>query len=259
MSEIEIEHLNVEIESLGITQVEEGEYLNGESDYLKNVAEEVVNGVVEMSSGGLTSSSSADASPSSSSSHKAIIKPDEDIYNYDVVFPSLPSSGNNLMVTDVWNNASSKLSIKKHLTSTQVFHVPVEERRYKDVNFGGNETNKKSEEIAKKLGVKVEICCSKDQSLHIVISGNEEKVLEAKKLIISELQTVRDQKIRVPKEQHKYLIGKRNILKIFITLIHVLHSYMKYMNEKQIINSCFEAIMKFKILNHYLTFCLKSN
>ena len=198
----------VGIRGLGMSNVEESDYLNSESDYLKNVAEEVVNGVVEMSSGGLTSSSSADASPSSSSSHKAIIKPDEDVYNYDVVFPSLPSTGNNLMVTDVWNNASSKLSIKKHLTSTQVFHVPVEERRYKDVNFGGNETNKKSEEIAKRLGVKVEICCSKDQSLHIVISGNEEKVLEAKKQIISELQQVRDQKIRVPKDQHKYLIGK---------------------------------------------------
>ena len=143
-----------------------------------------------------SSSSNPDADSSSSS------------YNYDTVFPSLPSTGSNLAVNDAWmNQADSKLSIKRHFTTTQIFHVPLEERRYKDSNFG-NETNKKCEEIAKRLGVKVETCSSKDQTLHIVISGPEDKILEAKRTIVNELQTERDTKIKVPKEQHKYLIGK---------------------------------------------------
>ena len=197
----------VEMNGLTISQgVLDNDYLNGDSDYLKAVAEEAVNGVVETSSGGMTSSSSVDVSPSSS--HVVSAKAEDDSYNYDVVFPSLPSSGNTMMVTDAWNKAASKLSIKKHLATTQVFHVPLEERRYKDASFG-NETNKKCEEIARKYGVKVESYCSRDKSLHVVISGPEDKVLEAKKLIISELQTERDQKIRVPRDQHKYLIGKK--------------------------------------------------
>ncbi len=55
----------------------------------------------------------------------------DDSYNYDTVFPSLPmSTGPNITVSDAWNNTdSNKLSIRRHLTTTQVFHVPVEERR----------------------------------------------------------------------------------------------------------------------------------
>lgn len=143
------------------------------------------------------------------------MKPNEDLNNYDTVFPSLPSNGANLTINDVWNNNdNNKLSVKRHQTTTQVFHVPVEERKYKDVagNSFGNETNKKCNEIATRMGVKVEICCSKDQSLHIVISGNEEKVLDAKKAIIAELQTERDFKMKVPKDQHKFLIGKGGIV-----------------------------------------------
>lgn len=133
----------------------------------------------------------------------------EDLNNYDTVFPSLPAAPANLNSNSVWNNSDHKLSIKRHQNTTQVFHVPVEERRYKDVsNSFGNDTNKKCEEIASSKGVKVEICCSKDQSLHIVISGPEEKVVEAKRLIVNELQTERDFKMKIPRDQHKYLIGK---------------------------------------------------
>lgn len=138
------------------------------------------------------------------------ITPDN-AYSYDSVFPSLPTTGTNFTDNNVWNNIDSKVNMSKRhaLSTTQVFHVPVEERRYKDVaNSFGNETNKKCVEIADKLGVKVEICCSKDSSLHIVISGPEERVIEAKRSIVNELVKESDQKIRVPKEQHKFLIGK---------------------------------------------------
>ena len=90
--------------------------------------------------------------------------------------------------------------------------MPFDERKQSTGGSGtssfGNDTNRKCEDIATRLGVKVEICCSKDQSLHIVISGPEDKVVEAKAAIVREIQTESEHKIRVPKEQHKYLIGR---------------------------------------------------
>lgn len=145
-----------------------------------------------------------DVKPSISSVNEAA-----DANNYDIIFPSLPvPTGTNITVSDAWNNQDSRLTVRRHQMTTQVFQVPVEERRYKDVATFGNETNKKCEDIATRYGVKIEVCCSKDQSLHIVITGHEERVIEAKRQIVSELQTERDHKVRVPKEQHKFLIGK---------------------------------------------------
>lgn len=140
------------------------------------------------------------------------VKPKVEEYSYDSVFPSLPSSTKNFTDNNVWTQLNSARRIANH--TTQVFHVPVEERKYKDISsgFGSNDTNKKCHEIADRLGVKVEICCSKDSSLHIVVSGPEEKVLEAKRNIVDELVKAAEQQIRVPKEQHKFLIGKQGIV-----------------------------------------------
>jgi hypothetical protein len=132
--------------------------------------------------------------------------------NYDQIFPSLPSTGLN-PIANVWSTGPSKLAVKRQQT-TQVFHVPSGERRYRDVQSFGNETNQRCENIAQRYGVKVEISYTKDQSLDIVISGPEEKVLEAKNTMIKELQTEKEYKFKVPKELHKFIIGRNgNILK----------------------------------------------
>lgn len=132
----------------------------------------------------------------------------DEVNNYDTVFPSLPTNGLISNPNSVWSNQENKLAIKRHLNVTQKIHVPYSERKHKDSKSFGFDANKKCEEVAGKFGVKVEICGSKDQSLHVVISGPEEKVAEAKKTIIAELQAERDFKIKVPKDQHKFLIGK---------------------------------------------------
>jgi predicted RNA-binding protein Jag len=157
-----------------------------------------------------TSSSAIVSSASSSSSSEP-----EDSFNYETVFPSLPptqSDNNNAVAAQhpmFANSNTAKLSIKRPHTTTSVFHIPANERKKSSHSSSfGNETNKKCEEIASRLGVKVEICQSKDQSLHVVISGQEERVQEAKKAIWSEFQTERDYKMKIPREQHKYLIGK---------------------------------------------------
>ena len=88
--------------------------------------------------------------------------------------------------------------------------MPLAERKDLKAGFGGSDhsTSKKCEEIAKKHSVKVELCSAKDQSLHIVISGPEERVQEAKRQMVAELQTERDFKVTIPREQHKFLIGR---------------------------------------------------
>lgn len=143
-----------------------------------------------------------------------------DSNRYEDVFPSLPTPPENFSNNNIWHQMNTAPVVrssqqKRHLNTTQVFHVPVEERQYRGVSSSfGNETNKKCEDIANRLGVKVEISCSKDQSLHVVLSGAEERVLEAKRSIIHELQTTTSQQVRVPKEHHKFLIGtKGSVLK----------------------------------------------
>lgn len=136
--------------------------------------------------------------------------PVEDL-NYDAVFPSLPTVANPV-ANNAWADRNlSRLQVKPH-TITQVFHVPVEERRYDNVQAFGNETNEKCESIAQQFGVKIEICCSKDHSLHIVLSGNAEKVHEAKRLIIGELQKEIEVKHKVPRELHKFIIGRNGTI-----------------------------------------------
>ena len=141
-----------------------------------------------------------------SSSAAAI--PEDDSNSYESVFPSLPTAIGNLgNLAPSWPNESnaSKLQIKRQLT-TQVFQIPAEERR--DAHSFGNEANRKCNDVAERYGVKVEICCSKDHSLHIVISGIEDKVFEAKRAIVGEIQTEKEFKYKVPKDLHKFIIGR---------------------------------------------------
>lgn len=75
----------------------------------------------------------------------------------------------------------------------QVFHVPVEERKYRDMNsqrFGEQgEQSKICTDIMQKTGAHIEISSCKDQSLTILVTGKEEAVLKARRLIVKELQT----------------------------------------------------------------------
>lgn len=136
---------------------------------------------------------------------------------YDEAFPSLPSSGTSLMSTwPVGGGAGAagnaeKLQIRKHAHTSQIIRLPPDERKSQ---LFGNDTRKKCDEIATKLDVKIEWSVTRDQTLHIVISGNEDRVLEAKRGIVNELKVEVESKIRIPKEQHKFLIGKNgSILK----------------------------------------------
>ncbi len=74
----------------------------------------------------------------------------------------------------------------------QVFNVPVEERRFGGDGGSFGSVNRQAEiirEVMDRTGCTVEISQSKDHSLAIMVSGKLSGVLEARKQILSKLQT----------------------------------------------------------------------
>lgn len=97
-------------------------------------------------------------------------------------------------------------------TTTQVFSVPVEERRYKEMTeqqFGekGREQAKICNDIMASTGVTIEMSLAKDQSLSVVITGKTDAVLKAKKMIVQHLQTQSRATLHIPKEHHRFILG----------------------------------------------------
>lgn len=71
-----------------------------------------------------------------------------------------------------------------------MFHVPLEERKYKDMNqFGEGDQAKICVDIMYKTGAHLELSMAKDQGLSIMVSGKLEEVMRARKEIVSRLQT----------------------------------------------------------------------
>lgn len=72
----------------------------------------------------------------------------------------------------------------------QVFHVPLEERRYKDNSqFGEGEEAKVCLDIMQRTGAHIELSLAKDQGLSIMVTGKHESVMKARKEIVARLQT----------------------------------------------------------------------
>lgn len=75
-------------------------------------------------------------------------------------------------------------------TETQVFHVPLEERRYKDNSqFGEGEEAKVCLDIMQRTGAHIELSLAKDQGLSIMVTGKHDSVMKARKEIVARLQT----------------------------------------------------------------------
>lgn len=71
-----------------------------------------------------------------------------------------------------------------------MFHVPSEERRYKDNSqFGEGEEAKVCLDIMQKTGAHIELSLAKDQGLSIMVTGKLDSVMKARKEIVARLQT----------------------------------------------------------------------
>ncbi|KAM4772544.1 vigilin [Rhinophrynus dorsalis] len=128
---------------------------------------------------------------------------------YKDAFPPLPEKavGNEAQAEPA--GAWSKIRPIKSSVITQVFHVPLEERRYKDMaQFGEGEQAKICLDIMQKTGAQLELSLAKDQGLSIMVSGKLDSVMKARKEIVTRLQTQASGSVAIPKEHHRFVIGK---------------------------------------------------
>ncbi|TVK90601.1 Vigilin [Bagarius yarrelli] len=136
---------------------------------------------------------------------------DEDnLPTYKDAFPPLPEKASSPEgAMEAGNAWTSKIRPLKSSIITQVFHVPLEERKYKDMNqFGEGDQAKVCVDIMHKTGAHLELSMAKDQGLSIMVSGKLDAVMKARKEIVSRLQTQASANVAIPKEHHRFVIGK---------------------------------------------------
>jgi len=137
-------------------------------------------------------------------------KPAAEVPTYDQQFPSLGGQGGTPGETTSapfgrWNTKPRVQSS----TVTQVFHIPSEERKGLGIDgFGNSDQNKKLSTIEQQTGAKIEMSSSKDRSLTFLITGKPDAVLRAKREVLVGFQTQGSATIVVPKEHHRFLLGK---------------------------------------------------
>lgn len=91
---------------------------------------------------------------------------------------------------------------------TQVFRVPYEERKL-DSEFGEGESWRTCKNIMKDTGAHIEISSGKDKSLTFLVTGRNNEVTEARRKILSHFQTQASKQILIPKEHHRWVLGKK--------------------------------------------------
>uniref|UniRef100_A0AAZ3S9R1 Vigilin n=1 Tax=Oncorhynchus tshawytscha TaxID=74940 RepID=A0AAZ3S9R1_ONCTS len=158
-------------------------------------------------------SSVAVLTPESFAEHLSGVPEDEAyIPTYLEAFPPLPENkgapgDKSGEPAGAWG---SKIRPIKASVITQVFNVPLEERRYKDNSqFGdGGEEAKVCLDIMQRTGAHIELSLAKDQGLSIMVTGKLDSVMKARKEIVSRLQTQASATVAIPKEHHRFVIGK---------------------------------------------------
>lgn len=124
--------------------------------------------------------------------------------------------------------AGNKMKVRS-TNVTQVFKVAPENRRHlseiKNVkvaggsSLGGSSSSdgmtpsgvdqaKICRDIMTKTGTVIELCNSKDGTLTFLITGKEEGVASAKRLIGAEVQTQTSTQVKIPKSHHRFILGK---------------------------------------------------
>uniref|UniRef100_A0A673J6X4 Vigilin n=1 Tax=Sinocyclocheilus rhinocerous TaxID=307959 RepID=A0A673J6X4_9TELE len=98
----------------------------------------------------------------------------------------------------------------KQIKFKLVFHVPLEERKYKDINqFGEGDQAKVCLDIMHKTGAHLELSMAKDQGLSIMVSGKHDAVMKAlNDNFINSLQDKRAvERMNIEKVYHPFITG----------------------------------------------------
>ncbi|CAL8385001.1 unnamed protein product [Arctogadus glacialis] len=167
-----------------------------------------------------TMSSVAVLTPESFAEHRSGLKdqeltgcvPEDEAYipTYLEAFPPLPEkSAAEAKAGEPSGAWGSKIKPIKASVITQVFHVPLEERRYRDNGqFGEGEEAKVCLDIMQRTGAHIELSLAKDQGLSLMVTGKLDSVMKARKEIVARLQTQASATVAIPKELHRFVIGK---------------------------------------------------
>ncbi|MEQ2197539.1 hypothetical protein XENOCAPTIV_030943 [Xenoophorus captivus] len=135
---------------------------------------------------------------------------EDELPTYKDAFPPLPEKAATLEGTQETANAwTSKIRPLKSSIITQVFHVPLEERKYKDINqFGEGDQAKVCVDIMHKTGAHLELSLAKDQGLSIMVSGKLDAVMKARK----EIDKRAVERVNIDKVYHPFITGAYNKL-----------------------------------------------
>ena len=131
---------------------------------------------------------------------------------YDDLFPSLPTAvpGKSNPTGPSIGNWNKKPMLSS-ASITSLFHIPAEERKDQGGHFGAGsaeDSSKLVKTVMEKTGAKIEMASNKDQSLTFVIRGKQETVLKARRELLVQFQTQASVSISVPKDHHKYILGR---------------------------------------------------
>lgn len=97
-------------------------------------------------------------------------------------------------------------------TVTQIFTIPLDERRYRDGGnkFGANDNQKEISDVIRNFPeVNIEVASSRDRSLTVVLTGRAQNVAKAKASVMSRLQTQTSTQLKIPQEHHGSILGKQ--------------------------------------------------
>nr|CAB3252263.1 vigilin [Phallusia mammillata] len=144
----------------------------------------------------------------------------EAVPTYSEAFPPLAGEGNAMPTTTSAENEwlNPKIQKIKSAVVTQIFHIPMEERAFKQSQFGQsqNEQNKVCLDIMKQTNTSIEVSTCRDGSLSLLVSGRTDHVIRARREIYNKLQTQARITINIPKEHHRIILGKggKNLQKL---------------------------------------------
>ncbi|XP_005104751.1 vigilin [Aplysia californica] len=133
---------------------------------------------------------------------------------YDNAFPALaPESRPDRPAANFMDQGAWKPKfLTRQSKCTQVFTVPLEERKFKELNerqFGEESDQMKiCKDIMQKTNVSIELSLAKDQSMTVVINGRTDDVMKARREVVGKLQTQASSILVIPREYHRFILGK---------------------------------------------------
>uniref|UniRef100_H2ZHB2 K Homology domain-containing protein n=1 Tax=Ciona savignyi TaxID=51511 RepID=H2ZHB2_CIOSA len=136
----------------------------------------------------------------------------EPIPTYSEAFPPLAGDAAGNVASSSTENQwlNPKVQRLRSTVVTQIFHIPMEERAFKQSEFGQaqKDQSKVCIDIMKQTDTVIEMSTCRDGSLSLLVSGKAENVLKARREIFNKLQTQASITINIPKDHHRVILGK---------------------------------------------------